>query len=347
MNRYQGATSRTRLGSIAVACAAGLSAGLLPLAGCISGDTSGPRERRMDVDLEAVLAADEATQRAKLLQSSGRIREALAMFERAIDINPDAVEAHLGIGQIYKDDGDLDRAEGAYGRAADVGPQVFEAQYQHALVLQLLGRYEDAIRRYLSALRINPRDFKANMNVGLAFVQLGRPEQGLVYAQRSTQLDVSSGPAHFNLGVCYALLDRHDEAITSFRRASEFMGLSPQLLLALADSQAAVGRHDEATGTLERLIRIEPNAEAYRRLGTAHFRERRYDESLEAFRSAIEYDDRHYSAYNGVAVCLLNTYLWSNKTNTAALDNAVRAMRASLRIKRDQPEIIELLTRFG
>ncbi|MGP1272434.1 MAG: tetratricopeptide repeat protein [Phycisphaerales bacterium] len=305
---------------------------------------SAERER---VSLQRVLDADEATQRAKLLMSSGRLREALAQFERAVDLNPGAVEAHMGIGEIYKQEGDLTRAEASYRRAAEAGPDVFEARYSHALVLQLMGRHQEAIRAYLGALQLNPRDFDANMNIGLAFVQIGRPDQGLPYAQRAVRLDPRSGPAHHNLGVCYAMLERHEDAIASFRTASEYMGLSPQLLLALADSQSALNRYDDATSTLERLIRTDPSADAHRRLGTAYFRTRRYDESLAAFRTALEYDDRHYTAHNGVAVCLLNTYLWSNKTDTDALEGAIDAMRRSLRIKRDQPEIIELLTRFG
>ncbi|MEM8758619.1 MAG: tetratricopeptide repeat protein, partial [Planctomycetota bacterium] len=312
-----------------------------------SSDRAASPGSRDEASFERVLAADEATQRAKLLRSSGRLREALAEFERAVDLNPGAVDAHLGIGDIYKDEGDLSSAEEAYARASAAGPEIFEAQYAHGLVLQLMGRHGEAIRRYLRALAIDPRQFEANMNTGLAFVQIGRPDQGLPYAQRAVQLQPSSGPAHYNLGVCLASLNRHREAIGSFRRASESMGLSPQLLLALADSHAATGEHDEATRTLERLIRREPSASAFRRLGTAHFRTRQYDASLEAFRTAIDYDDRHYPAYNGVAVCLLNTYLWSNKTNLTALEDAIDALRASLRIRRDQPEIIELLTRFG
>lgn len=324
-----------------VACWAAVSGG------CGSGGGSRGPAQGERVNLEAVLDADEATQRAKLLLASGRLREALDEFERAVELNPGSVDAHIGIGDVYKGEGNLPKAENAYRRAAELGDSNFEAQYAHALVLQIMERYSEAIRVYLRALQINPRDFNANMNIGLAFVQYGRPDQGLPYAERAVRLNPGSGPAYHNLGVCYASVARHEDAISSYRAASEIMGLVPQLLLAIADSQSALEQHDAAAGTLERLIAAEPSADAHRRLGTAHFRMRRYDESLSAFRSALEYDENHYPALNGVAVCLLNDYLWSDKTNLRALEGAVAAMRRSLQIRRDQPKIIELLTRFG
>ena len=52
------------------------------------------------------------------------------------------------------------------------------------------------------------------------------------------------------------------------------------------------------------------------------------------------------AAFNGVAVCELNQYLWSSKTDGGARERAVAAMRQSLRIERKQPRIVELLRRY-
>lgn len=309
------------------------------------GSSNGARTSR--ASLEAVLAADEATQRAKLLMASGRLRDALTEFERAVELDPRAVDARIGIGDIYKEEGDYNRAERWYGQATQVGPDVFEAQYAHGLVLQLMQRYAEAIRAYLRALQIDPRSFDANMNVALAFVQVGQPEQGLPYAVRAVRLSPQSGPANYNMGVVYAALNRHEEAITSYRLASEYMGTSPQLLMGIADSQSALGEYIDAARTLERLVATDPSADAFHRLGSSRFRNKEYEASLSAFREALKLDENHYPALNGVSVCLLNQYLWSEKSDTQALDAAVRAMRRSLRIKRDQPKIVELLTRFG
>lgn len=324
-----------------------VSALLLP-AGCLGDRSSGGNGNRSTrSSLEAVIAADEATQRAKLLMASGRLREALDEFERAVELDPRSVDARIGIGDVYKEEGDLPRAERWYGQAAQVGPDVFEAQYAHGLVLQLMQRFREAIRAYLRALQIDPRNFDANMNVALAFVQVGEAQQGLPYAVRAVRLNPESGPANYNLGVVYSSVGRHNDAITSYRRASEFMGTSPQILMGIADSESALGRYTDSARTMERLLATDPSADAYHRLGSARFRNKEYEASLAAFRKALQYDENHTPALNGVAVCLLNQYLWSEKSDTQALEAAIRAMRRSLRINRNQPKITELLTRFG
>ena len=90
-----------------------------------------------------------------------------------------------------------------------------------------------------------------------------------------------------------------------------------------------------------------PSAVAYERLGSALFRLKQYDEALSAFLTSTQQDAAHYPAFNGVSVCLLNRYLWSQKADRNALLSAVDALRTSLRLNPDQPKILELLRRYG
>jgi len=119
------------------------------------------------------------------------------------------------------------------------------------------------------------------------------------------------------------------------------------LLLNLADSLNQLQRYAEMVGALEQLVLIEPDTVAYERLGSGYFRLRRYDEALEAFNSSANLDPNHYAAHNGIAVCELNNYLWNGKTDGAARERAVDAMRQSLRLERQQPRIVELLRRYS
>jgi len=315
-------------------------------AGCGSAERREP-PAAVFTALPVPMPAQAAVERGHKLAGQGLYESALAEFERAIDINPTMTSAYIGAGDIYRGRGDFETSERRYARAAQLEPRNFDAQYGHGLALQLLNRVADAVRAYLRALTIRPNDFDANLNVGTAYLQLGEPNQALPYARRAVRLDAESGPARVNLGATYAALGRHAEAVVEFQQAAELMELTPELLLNLADSLGKTGRYEEMAGTLEQLIRRSPSALAYERLGTARFRLKRYDEALEAFHKATELDERHYPAWNGVAVCMLNRYLWSGKKDVAALDEAVEAMRRSIRLERRQPKIVELLTRYG
>jgi hypothetical protein len=50
---------------------------------------------------------------------------------------------------------------------------------------------------------------------------------------------------------------------------------------------------------------------------------------------------------NGLGVCLMNDWIRSDKANSAAKDRAVSLLRRSLQLDPDQPQIREILTRYG
>lgn len=297
-----------------------------------------------------LVAPDEAAaalDRADQLRAQGFREQALIELERAIEINPSLTTAYVGIGDIHREVGDYVAAERSYSTAAQLEPQNFDAQYRHGLTLHLLNRVADAVRAYLRALAVQPGDFDANLNVASAYLQLGEPRQALAYAERAVRLNLDSGPAHANLGAALAGLGRHDEAVAQYQQAAERMELTPELLLNLADSLGRAGRYAEMANTLDQLIKVAPSAAAYERLGSSQFRQQQYDEALATFRKAIELDPAHYPALNGVGVSLLNRYIWSDRTDGAALEEARAVFRRSLLIERRQPKIVDLLSRYG
>lgn len=326
----------------------GLTVLAVGLMGCASSsNTAGGSDDAAPAPANTGRDTGAAVARGDELLQQGALEAALAEFERVIETNPEVTLAYMRAGDIYRQQGDFETAERRYGRAAQIEPQNFDAQYLHGLTLQLLSRMDDAVRAYLRALSVRPGDFNANLNLGTAFLQLGEPEQGLPYALRATEIRPTDGPARVNLGATYAALDRHAEAVREYESASELMTLGPELLVNLAESQGQLGRYAQMEGTLRQVIRMDPSASVWERLGSAQFRSRRYQDALESFTTAVNKDPNHYPAHNGVGVCLLNRYLWSGKTDTAALDGAMAAMRTSLTIRRDQPRILELLTRYN
>jgi tetratricopeptide (TPR) repeat protein len=202
------------------------------------------------------------------------------------------------------------------------------------------------VRAYLRALTVRPEDFNSNLNLATTYLQLGEPAEGLPYGQKAVRLNPKSPDARTNLGAIYSSLDRHAEAVVEYQQAAELTELTGPLLLNLANSLGRVGRYEEMVNTLEQLTRTEPTAIAHERLGAGLFKLRRYDESLSAYRKALEIDPNHYPALNGVGVCLMNQWFWSNQTDENARHEALSAWRRSLQIEGAQPAILEFLGRY-
>ena len=286
--------------------------------------------------------------RAVELHASGDLASALRELERAIAFNPQFTRAFLESGDIYLEMAEYELAERQFALAVRSEPRNFMAQYRHGQVLHRLGSLEEANRAYLRALSIRPADFDANLGISIVLLELGRVEQSMPYAQRAVRSDPPSGRARMHLGNVYAAVDRHEEAVIEYQQAGEMMDApSAGLLLNMAESLNTLGRYAEMVGALDQLVRIDPNAIAYERLGSGLFRLKRYEESLVAFGMSADEDPTHYPAFNGTAVCELNQYLWSSKTDGGARERAVAAMRKSLRLERKQPRIVELLRRYS
>jgi tetratricopeptide (TPR) repeat protein len=291
-------------------------------------------------------AARAAVVSAQAAEQAGDLEQALVEFERAIENNPRLTVAYLGAGDIHMVKGEFVQAEQRFGKAAELEPRSFDAQYLHGLSLQLLSRLEDAVRAYLRALNLKSDDFNANLNLGTAYLQLNEPSQALAYAEKAVRIDGKNAAARSNLGAIYANLNRHEDAIVEFQQAAELTQLTGPLLLNLANSLSKVQRYEEAVNTLEQLARTEPTAPCYERLGVGYFNLRRYDVSLSSFRKSLEIDPNYYPALNGVGVCLLNQWMFSSQQDKAAHDEGLKVLRRSLQIERDQPAILELVSRY-
>lgn len=291
-----------------------------------------------------VTSADEAI-------AAGDKSKALAELARAIEINPQLTTAHLSMGDIYRGERNWVQAERAYRRAAESEPRNFDAQYLHGLMLHLLDRVSEAIGAYLRALDLQPNDFQANLNVSAAYFQLGEFAQAVPFAERAVRLSPRDGPARFNLGAAYARLGRDADAVVEYQQAAELMPLTPKLLLNLSESLGRLARYKEMRNTLEQLVRSAPSPAAHERLGFALFRLAEADDTLYSaahaqFGKALELDPNYFPALNGVGICELNFYVWSDKNDLQAKDRGLAALRRSLQINRDQPRIAELLSRY-
>jgi tetratricopeptide (TPR) repeat protein len=280
------------------------------------------------------------------LVSMGLTDDALAAFERAIELSPELPRAHMGVAQIYQVQGDYEGAERAYAEAARLQPSNFDAHYGRGLMLQLLDRLNEAVRAYLRAVQLRPDDAPTHFNLAAAYIQLGEPDQALPYAERATQLDPGNGAGHLNLGMLYLDLDRPGDALYAFESAAPLLGPDPKLLRNMAEAQGKLKQYERMRETIVELLGIEQDAAAWERLGYARFKSRQYAAALDAFEQSLEMDENYIPALNGVGVCMLNAWLVSEQEDEEAHDRGIAMLRRSVQLDDSQTAIINLLHRY-
>ena len=310
-----------------------------------------PRVATQEIQVEQVgmTASQEITMQAAGIASEyGDYKEALRLFKEVLSENPVVTEAFIGIGDIHLAKKEWRDAEPVFARASKLEPRNFDAQYGHGVALQMMQRFVEAIRAYHRALTIDPNDVGANLNIATTYLQMGRPKSAVVFAQRAVDMYGEDAPSHITLAATYQLLGRIDDALAEYITASELMNEpSPQLMRNIIYLLTQEKRYREVVNTTEQLVRVDPTSGSYEQLGWAQFRLGDYTASIEAYITAVEFDEENWRALNGIGVNALNAWLLSDRRNIDAYQNARWAFRRGLTLNPDQPKVITLVLRYG
>jgi protein O-mannosyl-transferase len=108
------------------------------------------------------------------LLSTGRVEEGIAHMRKAIQIDPNNVEAHENLGAVYFRLGDVTGAVNQFSEAVRVAPQRFEARYRFGLALVRGNRLPEAALQLAEAVRILPDSAEAHVGLGGVLAALER-----------------------------------------------------------------------------------------------------------------------------------------------------------------------------
>ncbi|WP_136419775.1 tetratricopeptide repeat-containing glycosyltransferase family protein [Herbaspirillum sp. ST 5-3] len=149
---------------------------------------------------------DALNKRGITLRMLKRYDEAIGSIDAALTLEPDHVPALNNRGNALQD---LKQFEGAviwYDRALHLRPDYADAWYNRGLALAELDRFEDAIRSFDSALQFKSDHVDALTNRGLALRSLNRLREALACFEQALQMKPDHPEAHFNEGSCRLLM---------------------------------------------------------------------------------------------------------------------------------------------
>jgi tetratricopeptide (TPR) repeat protein len=157
--------------------------------------------------------------RGAVLAALQRYEEALASYDRAISLEPGDDLAHYNRGLVLQQRRDLHGALAAYDRAIALNPQSLLAQFHRGVVLQKLGRLDAALDAYECTLGLQPGLPQALFNRGNVLKDLGRTEEALASYDAAIAAHGDHAEAHSHRGALLQKLGRRDEAMAAYQRA--------------------------------------------------------------------------------------------------------------------------------
>jgi lipoprotein NlpI len=163
--------------------------------------------------------------------SLGNYQQAIADFDRAIEINPKYAGIYYNRGSAYQFLGNYQQAIGDFNKAIEIMPKYVEAYNALGMVHVALGNVMQAIADFDKAIEINPDYADSYYNRGNADSRLDNYKQAIPDYDKALEINPKHAAAYYNRGYAYWRLGNQRPAIEDLRTAARLGHENAQKLL--------------------------------------------------------------------------------------------------------------------
>ena len=132
--------------------------------------------------------------------------------------NPDCWMGHNNLGNDLFQKGQLDEAVAQYQKAVEINPTYAEAHSNLGVALFQKGQVDDAVAQYQKAVEINPTDVKAHYNLGNALFQKGQVDEAVDQFQKALEINPNYADATTTLAMRSFKRDNWTRPLPNFKR---------------------------------------------------------------------------------------------------------------------------------
>lgn len=182
------------------------------------------RTRDAIADFDRAISLDPSffqayANRALVLAGTGRFDEAIADYNRALQINPSYGIAYAGRGDVYRQLGQFAQALADFGQALSIDPADAQSYYDRGLIYQAQGQQELALADFSSAISFQPRVFEPYQARGELYLAQGNWDAAFEDFFQAISLGGNTAENWANLGIALENLDDLPTANTAYRNA--------------------------------------------------------------------------------------------------------------------------------
>lgn len=226
--------------------------------------------------------------------------QAIECFQQAIDLMPSKAEYIVSLSEVYTETDQMDQAQAAIDKGLSIQPQNLDLILSKARLYQQTSKVAEAIGLYEQA-RIMHGDIPQVLEpAGYAYISQKQwakaAEQFDSLLKQHTESDPRYHSTMRSLARCLFNSKQYASALRWYDKLSVVYREDMDIWLDMA--QAALGLEDSkrAAYCANKVIKLNPsNVQAYAVLGSAHYLQGHYDQSLKAFHRIA--DDEEFGGY--------------------------------------------------
>jgi tetratricopeptide (TPR) repeat protein len=235
---------------------------------------------------------------ANYLYDSGKLIEAIACFEKLIELSPCDYNLLVHLGALTLQCNNIDKSIYYNKKAIKIKKDLFIAYGNLGLALARSGLLVEAIENYDKAVNINPYYTDAYFNQGLAFQALEQYEHAIFSYSQVINKNKKYWPAYLNRGLIFLRIGRSHQAIFDF---DNVLSINPDNVDAYYNKGNALTElklYQEAIDIYSFGININQYFyDFFNNRGNAFFNLNRIKEALSDYETALFLNPGFYDAY--------------------------------------------------
>ena len=153
---------------------------------------------------------------AQVQESLQRYDLAQQEYRKAIELNPNSPDVHVGLGRAIlsasKDSQALVEASREFERELALSPENAVAEFELGEIARENGQPDKAREHLLRAVRYNPDFFEAQVALGRLFLKQGQPREAIAHLEVAARLDPRDKLSHYLLSSAHKSLGDQDAA---------------------------------------------------------------------------------------------------------------------------------------
>jgi len=171
----------------------------------------------------------------------------------------------VNAGDTFLKKNDLEQALPLYEKALEIDPDYAKANLAMGLALTKMGRHEESKRYYQRCIELDPTNAQAFNNLGMWFDRSGDLERARISFEKAVELQPGSYLNHNNLGMAYGKLGENEKAIGEFELALKLNPGYARAYTNLGLMRYRLGQAEEARGLWQKALEVDPAFEEARR----------------------------------------------------------------------------------
>lgn len=193
---------------------------------------------------------------AWVLNTTGDHKAAFREIAKALSLDPANAHTLIDQAQFYVDDGQYALAENSLKRSLKLRPNYWLPHSEYGVLLANQGRYTQALLEFRSASLLASRNALNYSNIGSVYLQLGRLDEAIQSCLTSLRLDPADGAASTLAAAC-RLKMKLSEAIAYAQQATAMGPAYCTNWVELGDCYTAAGRMGDALPAYQRANEAE------------------------------------------------------------------------------------------